>query len=415
MRLTEGKGPVYTVIVGRFITNIGFFMVIPFLTVYVTVHEGMSSLEAGLLFAILQFTRRGLSFIAGWVSDRFGAAPVLSLGLLIEAVAYGWFIVADRSFFSWAMAVALLGLGGALNNNGSRSLLAAGRSAGSAGAAVNLSRYYVSINASAMIGPLIGSALLATGRSQLGFLVTAILHLLFAVGSYILLRGLPVPKVVVSRLSDLASGLHDHHLVAYCAMAIGGWFLISQYRTALPLTIVHQGLSGELIGPLTALNALVVIIAITLIGNRVGKYGAVGRMDVLAISAVVLGGGWVLCAFGGVAPLAAAIIVTSIGESLFCGVIDAIVVTLAPKGRTGLYLGYSTMAWGVGGMLAGFTGGLFGLAAKHGTLPLFWLGLAFVGLAAGAGTWLARHYFAAAIESRQQVTAAVEARTAATS
>ncbi|MFD0385915.1 MFS transporter [Streptomyces stramineus] len=135
---------------GRFMTNIGFFMVIPFLAVYLTRHAGMSSLQTGLLFAAMEFTRRGLGIPAGWASDRFGASRVLVLGLLIEVVAYAVFAVAGESFGLWLGAVCLMGIGGSLNNNGSRSVLA---SAKTGGAVVNLSRYYVSINGAALIGP----------------------------------------------------------------------------------------------------------------------------------------------------------------------------------------------------------------------------------------------------------------------
>ncbi|MFD0385914.1 MFS transporter [Streptomyces stramineus] len=144
------------------------------------------------------------------------------------------------------------------------------------------------------------------------------------------------------------------------------WFLITQYRIALPLTIVHQQFSSDLIGLLTAGNSALVIVVVMLIGKRVERRGTVGRLDVFALSTAVLGGGWLLCAVEGVGPLVAAVIVTSVGESLFCGVVDAVVAGLAAPGRIGLYLGYSTMAWGVGGMLGGLVGSGFDLAADHG-------------------------------------------------
>lgn len=397
MKLNRGNGPAYVVVLGRFMTNIGFFMVIPFLTIYVTRDAGMSGLQAGALFAVFEFTRRGLGIPAGWASDRFGASRVLVLGLLIEAVAYFGFTEVGRSFLAWASAVALLGFGGSLNNNSSRSLLAA---VNSAATAVNLSRYYVSINGAALIGPLIGTSLLASGAMRIGFALTAGLHLLFAACAAVLLRGIHRTGPAAIRPADMAMALRDRPLMLYCGLAVGGWFLITQYRIALPLTVVQQRLSGDLVGLLTALNAIVVMIAVSVIGSRYDKRGAQGRVDALSVAGVVLGGGWLLCAFPGVAPLLASVIVTSIGESLFCGVVDAIIATLAPPGRIGLYLGYSTMAWGVGGMLAGLSGGGFDLAVRHDSLLLFWLALALIGVIEAAGTWLARSSFAEAVTWR---------------
>ncbi|MFI9236779.1 MFS transporter [Streptomyces cinnamoneus] len=395
---TEGRGPAYVVILGRFTTNIGFFMVIPFLAVHLTRHAGMSSLQTGLLFALLEFTRRGLGIPAGWASDRFGASRVLVLGLLVEVVAYLVFAVAGHGFWLWAGAVALIGLGGSLNNNGSRSVLA---SAKSGGVAANLSRYYVSINGAALIGPLIGTALMASGAIRAGFVVAAALHLAFAVVSAVLLRGMHGTNATPIRPAAMAEALRDRQLMVFCGLAVGGWFLITQYRIALPLTVVDQKLSADLVGLLTAGNAVVVMIAVTLVGSRIERRGTAGRLDVFALSGVVLGGGWLLCAVDGVSPIVASVIVTSVGESLFCGVVDAIVAGLAPPGRIGLYLGYSTMAWGAGGVLGGFIAGGFDLAADHGALLLFWLVLALIGAGSAVGTRAARTSLAGAVDRRQ--------------
>ncbi|MFF4541710.1 MFS transporter [Streptomyces aureus] len=407
-RFLAGRGPAYVVILGRFVTNIGFFMVVPFLAVHLTRDEGLSSFRTGVLFAVMEFTRRGLGIPSGWVSDRFGAARILTLGLAVEAGAYVVFTVADGSFAVWGAAVALLGVGGSLNNNGARSVLASSRSGG---VAADLSRYYVSINGAALIGPLIGTALMAAGAMKAGFLVAAALHLGFAAVSAVLLRGLHAVNAAPIRPAAMAEALRDRPLMVFCALAVGGWFLVTQYRVALPLTVVHQKLSSDLVGVLTAGNAVVVMVTVWLIGARVEKRSTLGRLDLFTVSGVLLGGGWLLCSVDGISPVVAAVVVTSIGESLFCGVVDAVVAGLATEGRTGLYLGYSTMAWGVGGMLGGFVGGGFDLAADRGALPLFWLVLALVGLGYGAGTHGVRRSLADAVDRRRAAGTAPDATT----
>lgn len=407
-RFLAGRGPAYVVILGRFVTNIGFFMVVPFLAVHLTRDEGLSSFRTGVLFAVMEFTRRGLGIPSGWVSDRFGAARILTLGLAVEAGAYVVFTVADGSFAVWGAAVALLGVGGSLNNNGARSVLASSRSGG---VAADLSRYYVSINGAALIGPLIGTALMAAGAMKAGFLVAAALHLGFAAVSAVLLRGLHAVNAAPIRPAAMAEALRDRPLMVFCALAVGGWFLVTQYRVALPLTVVHQKLSSDLVGVLTAGNAVVVMVTVWLIGARVEKRSTLGRLDLFTVSGVLLGGGWLLCSVDGISPVVAAVVVTSIGESLFCGVVDAVVAGLATEGRTGLYLGYSTMAWGVGGMLGGFVGGGFDLAADRGALPLFWLVLALVGLGYGAGTRGVRRSLADAVDRRRAAGTAPDATT----
>lgn len=402
MRFAYGRGPVYVVIIGRFVTSVGLYFVIPFLAIFLVKDAGLSSLQAGALFAMLNLTRRGFGVPAGWLSDRFGAARMLAFGLLIEVVAYVGLDIAG-TFWGYLVAVALLGTGGSLNNMGSRSVLATGKSSGTV---VNFSLYYVMINVAALVGPLIGTVMLANGLMSLAFLLAAALHLLFALASAVLLRGMPqAPGDAVStRASDMLSVLSDRHMVRYCLLAVGGWFLMTQFTVALPLTIAHQDEPDSLVGLLAATNAIVVIVTMWLFSKRIERRDTRGRIDVLALSGVVLGAGWFLCVFAGLLPLVVAIVIASVGEALFLSVVDAVMAALAPQGRVGLYLGYSALAWAVGGVFGSLVAGTFDIAAEYGALVVYWGLLAGVGLAMAAGARVSRDYLAEAIERRQPAT-----------
>jgi hypothetical protein len=79
--------------------------------------------------------------------------------------------------------------------------------------------------------------------------------------------------------------------------------------------------------------------------------------------------------------------VIDVHEALFCGVLDASIVTFSLGGRVGLYLGLSavsSLSWGGRGLLAGLTGWLFSVGVRDHALSVMWLGIAGVGvLAAG--------------------------------
>lgn len=396
-RLRAGSAPASVVISGRFMSTIGYYLVIPFLTIHL-IQDGITDLQAGLLLAMLNLTRRGLGIPAGWASDRFGAARVLTLGLAIEVVAYASFAGAG-SFWTWAVGVTLLGTGGSLNNNGARTLLA---TSGSNGAAVNFSRYYVMINAAALIGPLVGSVLLARDLMWIAFLAAAVLHLLFAAVTALVLRTVPAPAAAGTGAAAIVSALRDRELIRYCAITVGGWFLITQFYVALPLTIAHQGLSTALLGPLNALNAAVVMVAVWLLSQRIAARSTVNRLTVLSFSGLVLAAGWVLCAISGLPVIIVAIVIVSAGESLFCAVVDVTAAALAPPGRSGLYLGFATMAWAIGGTLGSVTAGFFEVAARHGVLPLYWVLLASAGLVTSISTRLAKRRLAGLADLRQQ-------------
>jgi MFS family permease len=384
---------------GRLMTNVGFFMVVPFITVFVVQHEHMTGAKAGLLFSTLLFTRRGFGLPAGWASDRAGPANTLSSGLSIESIAYLTFAFAGSSFVFWMAAAALLGTGGALNNNGTRSLISgADRST----SAIKLAHYYASVNAAGVVGPLLGTLLLVSGLMRVGFVVAAALHALFALASFVLLRHVPRHSSPTSDADpSVLTVFQDRPALAYCGTAVGSWALISLYRIVIPLDLIHQHLSADLVGPLTSLNAIVVMTLILVFSPWLGRAGMAPRLTALSAGAVVLGGGWLLCAGAGLLAIVAAVIVTSVGEALFCGVVDPIIVTFAPDGRVGLYLGLSALSWGVGGAVAGLSGWGLSLASRHHALTFFWLGIAGVGILTATATRLARPYFIRASHSRE--------------
>jgi MFS family permease len=327
------------------------------------------------------------------------------------------------TFGGFVVAVALLGTGGSLNNMASRSVLATTREGGSV---VNFSLYYVMINVSALIGPLIGTVLLADDHMRLSFLLAAALHLLFAAGSAVALRRPPVPADAdADATPDGVSGtagaggppaavapvgaaamlgvLRDRHLVRYVLLTTGGWALITQFNVALPLALAHQGEPASRAGLLVALNALVVIVAVWLLGTRVERRTTDGRIAVLALSGLVLGAGWLWPAAGGVWSLVVAVVVASIGESLFCAVVDVLVAGMAPDGRVGLYLGYSSLAWAVGGVIGSLVGGCLAWAARHDALAAYWVLLAGPGFVMAVGTWRSRAFLREGVDGRTRL------------
>jgi MFS transporter, DHA1 family, multidrug resistance protein len=368
------------VVFGRFFTSIGYYLVIPFLTAYLVSELGASAAEAGFLFAVLTFARRGTAIPAGWASDRYGPTAVLVAGLSVEAAAYLVF-AASATVGIWAAAAALHGLGGSLTNMGSRSILVGGE-----GSAIQLSRYYVMVNAAALVGPLAGSLLVERDLVRATFLTAAALDLLFAVAVVALLgrRTAAAPSRRV-RLADMADSLRDRDFLRFCVGTLGCWFLLTQLYVALPLAVAEQSLPIRNVGILNAVNAVVVMVCTWFLGRRVQRLGAAARLGLLAAGGVVMAAGWWVCLVPGLAALAVAVVVVSVGESLFLSVVDVLAAAFAPAGRTGLYLGTSTMAWAVGATGGSLLGGAgFAWASRSGALSAFWVGLGLAGAVSAA-------------------------------
>lgn len=386
-----------TIVFGRLFTSIGYYLVIPFLTVYLVSELGASAAEAGLLFAVLTFARRGTAIPSGWASDRFGPATVLVTGLGIEAGAYLVF-AASETVPVWTVAAALHGLGGSLINMGSRSILAGG-----AGSAVHFSRYYVMINVAALIGPPAGGLLVERDLVRATFLTAAVLDVLFAVVVAVLLgrRRVTGPARTL-RLADMASSLRDPDFLRFCAATLGCWCLLTQLYVALPLTATAQSFSPVDIGLLNAVNALVVIAATWRLGRWVERLDTDRRLRVIGAAGAVMGAGWWLCLLPGIVPLLAAVIVVSLGESLFVSVVDVLSAAFAPEGRTGLYLGTSTMSWAIGATAGSLASGVaFSRTDRAGASPVFWILLGLVGVVSTMLLLAQRDRFRAAVERAQ--------------
>jgi MFS family permease len=381
---------------GRFVTSIGFYLVLPFLAIYVTRDLGMSSAEAGVLLGVLNISRRGLAIPSGAAADRFGPVRVMVAGLLVEVIAYSLFATA-RAFPLWVVAVIVHGAGGSMNNMGARGVLASGdRRAAAAG----LSGYYIMINAAALISPLVGGILLQRDLVRVSMAVAAVLHLLFAIGATVLLDGLRSDhaREPAARLP----GWRDGALREYCVLTLGCWFLLSQLYLAVPLAVGGEHLSVTLIGYLNAANAAVVMLAVLGMRGWTAGLTSDGQVSLLQWSPVVLGLGWLACLARGSTGLFAAVATLSVGEALFVSVVDVLAVQLAPAGQRATYLGYSSLSWAVGAGAGGLLGGSgYALASDHHLLWAYWVSFTAIGCLSTVALTTRREALRSALRTRE--------------
>lgn len=361
---------------GRFLTSTGYFLVVPFITIYLIGRLRMSPAQAGMLFAVLTVTRRGLGWPAGWFSTRFGARSSLVAGLLVESLAYLCFDLA-HSFLPWLLAVTLLGGGGSLNNMGTRTIIAMARNQSRA---VNFSRYYTLINVAALAGPMIGAVMIARQMTSLTFVVAGILHLGLGLYSWAVIPQSAGADSAPDR-PQLTNAFRDRAILLYSALTIASWFSGTQYYVALPLALSYQRIPAAVLGPLNAANALTVILALWFLGRRIERMSNLTRLRFFSLSVAIQGAGWLACIVPGLLPIAVALLVVSLGEALFMALVDVLAAELAPPGYTAIYLSFTSMAWAVGGLVGGSAGVLFSIASTHAALPLFWLTLALPGMA----------------------------------
>ncbi len=82
------------------------------------------------------------------------------------------------------------------------------------------------------------------------------------------------------------------------------------------------------------------------------------RLVLLGGGSLAMSAGCLLCLPTGTPWFYAGMLVVTLGELALIVAADVVASELAPDGATGVYLGYTTMSWGVGAALAGLLSGL---------------------------------------------------------
>ena len=100
-------------LVSTFFAWAGFFMVIPMISVHFVDGLGWTAGAIGLVLAARQFFQQGLTPFSGVLADRFGAKPLIAIGMLVRAV--GFAAMAFAGTYGLLMTAAIVAaIGGAL-------------------------------------------------------------------------------------------------------------------------------------------------------------------------------------------------------------------------------------------------------------------------------------------------------------
>lgn len=358
-------------IAGRLFTSYGYYLVIPFLIIYITRYLGMSAAEAGILVAILNLSRRGLAILAGFWNDKFGARNMMMVGLGLEFIAY-LTMGLTASFFMLALIMLLSGAGGCFYNISSRSILAQNKS--SHQTALGFGLFYVTMHIGALLGPLTYLYFVKNKMINFSFLVSAGLYLVFLLATIIWIKDEKKEKTAQPpKLLDIKNAFISTEFTTYFILMTGVWFVVNQLYVILPLYIANLNHGVQLIAYLNAWNAILVIVIQYGCSWWVGKLSHVQRLNILSAGILVMGAGWFLFSFHGNLAIYGGMTLFTLGEILFIGVVDLLAVTFAPAGQSGLYLGFSTFSWAIGGALAGLFGGYsYEMFSKTNHLYLLW-------------------------------------------
>src|SRR6266508_584859 len=335
-RVRDLPRPVWVLCTGTFVNRFGSFVSV-FLVLYLTA-SGYGPAQAGLAVAAYGAGSLVSALAGGYLADRLGRRNAIAISMFSAAgAALG--LGAARGLLPIASLAALFGLASELYRPAASALLAdlvpQGRRVPAYAA------YRLAVNAGFAAGPAVA-----------GFLADISFWWVFvgeaatsAVYGFVALAGLPESRRVRRHEEEpgaaLRSVLGNRPFVLLCLGTLLGAFVYMQATTTLPLHVRDSGHSAAVFGVLISLNGLLIVLAIL--------------------------------------PLAAGVLIFTVGEMTAAPIGSAYAADLADGRYQGRYQGAFTLMFALGAVLAPAAG-----TALYARSPvLLWAACFAVAVAAG--------------------------------
>ncbi|MGC5395660.1 MFS transporter [Streptomyces sp. DT20] len=209
--------------------NTGFYLLIPYLAVHLSEDLGLSATVVGIVLGVRNLSQQGLFLIGGSAADRLGARGVIIAGCALRTVGFGLFALGDGLTVLLTASV-LSGLAGALFNPAVRAYLTleAGERKAEAFALFN-----VFATTGALIGPLIGSALLLVDFRTCALTAAAVFAVLTLAQALVLPTRAITPSAN-SVLGDWREVIGNRGFVAFSVAMAGMFTMENQLYLLLP-------------------------------------------------------------------------------------------------------------------------------------------------------------------------------------
>lgn len=342
---------------GWFVSALGFGISIPFVSIYFHSSLGLSLSKIGLFFGFLAVVRSIFQLLGGEIADRFDRRTLMIHFQLIRAAAFLLTAVAVyRDWGLWPVAASILinSVFGALYQpvaNAAVSDILPERKRLDGFAVVRSS-----MNLGWALGPALGGFLAAFSYGLLFVMsgaITAASALVVA-----LFLHLPETGRIQERfqLSDLTAVRKDPLLAMHAILIFFLYMVHSQLIAPFSVYAVDMvGISEHRLGLLYTLNGLMVVSLQIPVTRALSRFALTLQMS---FGAVVYAIGYTAIGFCETFGLFAAVVaVLTLGEIIMSPAALALTSRLAPKNRTGRYMGIFGFAvaagWSFGPMIGG--------------------------------------------------------------
>ncbi|MFC8348468.1 MFS transporter [Streptomyces sp. NPDC057280] len=220
---------VQLLLVNQLGVNTGFYLLIPYLATHLTDNLGMSAAVVGIVLGVRNLSQQGLFIIGGSASDRLGARGVIIAGCALRTAGFALFALGDDLAVLLAASV-LSGLAGALFNPAVRTYIAQEADERKAEA---FALFNVFATTGALIGPLLGSALLLVDF-RTSALTAAGIFAVLTVAQALVLPARKAEPGEGTLLADWREVLGNRAFLAFALAMVGMFTLENQLYLLLP-------------------------------------------------------------------------------------------------------------------------------------------------------------------------------------
>jgi MFS family permease len=354
-------------------------MVLPFLTLYLTVDRKFSAGKAGLALTVYGIAAIIVAPIAGRLSDRLGSLFLLKLSLVLSGLIL--FIFPFVTSFSGILAIT--GVWAFVNESfRPPSMALIGRLTGPAERKMAFALSRLAINLGMSIGPVVGGFLAMKSFRSLFYVDGTSAILAGALIAIMPWRTAKVRNAAGAESDSETSGnpgaeisytsvLRDRRFLYFLIAMLPVEMVFFQSLAAMPLFVVRDlHVSEAGFGMLLAINTVMIILTEVPLNTAMSHWS---HRRTIALGALLVGAGFGgLAISGGAAAVAATVVVWTIGEMILLPASSAYVSDIAPAAQTGAYMGLYTMGFSIAFAIGPWLG--VQLLEKLGPLAV-WLGM----------------------------------------
>ena len=353
---------VYFLFVEALFMNMGFFMLIPMLSIHY-LSLGMTALFVGNLYAVRILSQQGLQLFGGAIADRVPYRYVILAGCLIRSVGFALFALIAAGPWLYAAAI-LFGVGGALFGPAGNAALASLVPSELQARAFTIRQ--ATSNIGTTVGPVLGAFLVYDHFNAICWIAGAIFAGIGIMSVVLLPNQAPLDNKPTLWRGVRAIG-RNRVFIRFVILFMGYYLIYQQMYIAIPDTLHALHAPKTALGELFSLEAILEIAvsypAIALMNRYAHRWSA---PKLMAFGMYVMALSWLplilrVNVWGVLAP----VVGLSIGSVITIPNRQTYTALLADKPYLATYFGVASLSMAVGASVGASGGGLLMRVASH--------------------------------------------------